>query len=169
MESTFRSLKRIKKVLLPLNHNFNKTCDVLSFWKLKHKIIWLFLPSVRARLQLLTNMPRTVLLHCPISAEIRTADGQSDLRILLSLWLIEKSSNQKEKIIFKNSLTDISLTSSHQTRSYVQILLVLRVRSEFDTNHFVKRLCELIECIIPLGRPSINLGSIFSSESILRF
>ena len=28
-------------------------------------------------------MTRTVLLHCPISAEIRTVDSQSDLRILL--------------------------------------------------------------------------------------
>ena len=26
-------------------------------------------------------MARTVLLHCPISAEIRTVDSQSDLRI----------------------------------------------------------------------------------------
>jgi len=81
MESNFRSLKLIKKVLLPLNYNFNKICDILSFWKLKHKIIWLFLPSVRARLQLLTGMTRTVLLRCPIIAEIRTADSQSDLRI----------------------------------------------------------------------------------------
>ena len=71
------------EVLLPLNHNFNKLCDVLSFWKLKHKIIWLFLPSVRGRLQLPTGMTRTVLFYCPISAEIRTADSQSDLRILL--------------------------------------------------------------------------------------
>ena len=69
------------EVLLPLNHNFNKICDVLSFWKLKHKIIWLFLPSVRVRFP--TGMTRTVLLYCPISAEIRTVDSQSDLRILL--------------------------------------------------------------------------------------
>ena len=27
------------------------------------------------------GMTRTVLLHCPISAEIRTVDSQSDLRI----------------------------------------------------------------------------------------
>ena len=33
------------------------------------------------------GMTCTVLLHCPISAEIRTADSQSDLRILLNLWL----------------------------------------------------------------------------------
>ena len=29
------------------------------------------------------GMTHTVLLHCPISAEIRTVDSQSDLRILL--------------------------------------------------------------------------------------
>ena len=34
---------------------------------------------------LLQGMTRTVLLHCPISDEIRTVDSQSDLRILL--WL----------------------------------------------------------------------------------
>ena len=31
---------------------------------------------------------RTVLLHCPISAEIRTVNSQSDLRILLRIWII---------------------------------------------------------------------------------
>ena len=40
-----------------------------------------------ARVMVLTvhylGMTRTVLLHCPISAEIRTVDSQSDLRILL--------------------------------------------------------------------------------------
>ena len=40
-------------------------------------IIYLFI--------LLQGMTRTVLLHCPISDEIRTVDSQSDLRILL--WL----------------------------------------------------------------------------------
>ena len=39
---------------------------------------------------LLQGMTRTVLLHYPISGEIRTVDSQSDLRILLWLWLIEK-------------------------------------------------------------------------------
>ena len=29
------------------------------------------------------GMTRTVLLHCPIKAEIRAVDSQSDLRILL--------------------------------------------------------------------------------------
>ena len=45
-------------------------------------IIYLFI--------LLQGMNRTVLLHCPISAEIRTVDSQSDLRILSWLCLIEK-------------------------------------------------------------------------------
>ena len=30
----------------------------------------------------ITAMMRTVLLYCPISAEIRTVDSQSDLKIL---------------------------------------------------------------------------------------
>ena len=29
-----------------------------------------------------SGMTRTVLLYCPVSAEIRTVDSQSDLRIL---------------------------------------------------------------------------------------
>ena len=45
-------------------------------------IIYLFI--------LLQGMNHTVLLHCPISAEIRTVDSQSDLRILSWLCLIEK-------------------------------------------------------------------------------
>ena len=39
---------------------------------------------------------RTVLLHCPISAEIRTVNSQSDLRILLWLWLILLFKHGKE-------------------------------------------------------------------------
>ena len=39
---------------------------------------------------LLQAMTCTVLLHCPTSAEIRTVTRQSDFRILLWLWLIEK-------------------------------------------------------------------------------
>ena len=45
--------------------------------------------SARTRWRVLSNyigMTRTVLLHYPISAEIRTVDSQSDLKILLYLW-----------------------------------------------------------------------------------
>ena len=34
------------------------------------------------------GMTRTVLLHCPISAEIRTIDSQSDLCILLLIVVL---------------------------------------------------------------------------------
>ena len=37
-------------------------------------------------------MTRTVLLHCPVRAEIRTVDTQPDLRILFQLWLWTKKS-----------------------------------------------------------------------------
>ena len=36
------------------------------------------------------GMTRTVLLHCPISAEIRTVDIQLDLRILLYIVVMIK-------------------------------------------------------------------------------
>ena len=42
--------------------------------------------SVHMQWHILSNylgMTRTVLLHCPISADIRTIDSQSDLCILL--------------------------------------------------------------------------------------
>ena len=42
--------------------------------------------SARTRWRVLSNyigMKRTVVLHYPISAEIRTVDSQSDLKILL--------------------------------------------------------------------------------------
>ena len=42
--------------------------------------------SAHVRWRLLSNylwIMRNVLLHCPIGAEIRTVDSQSDLRILL--------------------------------------------------------------------------------------
>ena len=44
-----------------------------------------------ARWHILSNyigMMCTVLLHCPISAELRRVDSRSDLRILLQLWLM---------------------------------------------------------------------------------
>ena len=77
------------EVLLPINHNYNKICDTLGFLKLrKKKFREFFISSENSHLsaRVLSNylgMMRTVLLHCPISAEIRTVDSQSDLRILL--------------------------------------------------------------------------------------
>ena len=84
------------EVLLPINHNFNKICNIIRlFFKSKHKKFEICFassekkrPVKRARdgaycpiTQL--GMTRTVLLNCPIKAEIRAVDSQSDLTILL--------------------------------------------------------------------------------------
>ena len=53
------------KVLLPINHNFNKICDIIGYFLNQN------------------TRTRTVLLNCPIKAEIRAVDSQSDLTILL--------------------------------------------------------------------------------------
>ena len=46
--------------------------------------------SARVRRRVLSNlgMTRSVYFHCPISAEIRTVDSQSDLRIFLIVKII---------------------------------------------------------------------------------
>ena len=41
-------------------------------------------------------MTCTVLLHCPINAKIRTADSQSDFRIVLYLRLKKKKLEREE-------------------------------------------------------------------------
>ena len=83
------------EVLLPINHNCNKIFDGLALLKIKtQEIPGLFLRAVKKKSHLSTRvrccvlsnflgMTRTVLLHCPISAEVRTVYSQSDLRILL--------------------------------------------------------------------------------------
>ena len=74
------------KVLISLNRNYNKICEILGFFiNLKHKkfqVIFL-LVGEKQPFKRKSVMVRTVLLHRPISAEIRTVDSQSDLRILL--------------------------------------------------------------------------------------
>ena len=86
-----------RKVLLPINHNYNKICDVLTLSKINNtKNSKSFLASnekshLTARtivrtFQLHRHEDKcTVLLHCPVSAEIRTVDSQSDLRIRIFL------------------------------------------------------------------------------------
>ena len=88
------------KVLLPIiNHNYNKICDIKGFFKtyITRKSKSFFASSGKSHLgghmrwHVLSNclgMTHTVLLHCPISAEIRTVDSQSALRILLWLWSV---------------------------------------------------------------------------------
>ena len=64
-------------------HNRNKICDVLGFFKIQTKEIrTVFFPALKKG-HLSAHERCTVLLHCPISAEIITVDSQSDLRIFL--------------------------------------------------------------------------------------
>ena len=81
------------KVLLPINHNYYTICHVLAPLKINNsRISKSFLASSEKRAILVQmartvryyiGMMRTVRLHSPISAEIRTVDSQSNLRILL--------------------------------------------------------------------------------------
>ena len=74
------------EVLLPISHNYNKICDILGFLKLRQENFFISSENSHLSARVLSNylgMMRSVLLHCPISAEIRTDDSQSDLRILL--------------------------------------------------------------------------------------
>ena len=83
------------EVLLPINHNYNKICDVLAVLKKESlRNSKKFLASNEKKKpfkcayawRVLSNyigMTHTVVLHYPISAEIRTVDSQSDLKILL--------------------------------------------------------------------------------------
>ena len=72
------------EVLLPINHNFNKICDILGSFLIKtQEIPRFFLLAVKKSHLSARVMARTFLLNCPVKAEIRTVDSQSDLRILL--------------------------------------------------------------------------------------
>ena len=60
-------------VILPISHNYNKICDILCFPRSESKNPF----------KCACMMANNVQLLCPIGAEIRTVDSQSDLRILL--------------------------------------------------------------------------------------
>ena len=78
-------------VLLPIHHNFNKICDILgSFFFIQNtRNSEIFLLPVEKKSHLSARvMAHTVQLlrhdtYCPIKAEIRAVDSQSDVRILL--------------------------------------------------------------------------------------
>ena len=78
------------KVLLSINHIYSKICDTLGFFKIKTPEISKVFVSLKKAIQVQAcdgaccpwhGMTCTVLLHCPISPEIRTVDSQSELRI----------------------------------------------------------------------------------------
>ena len=78
------------EVLLRINHNFNRICDILGFFfKSKPKKFRDVFASSEKKSHLSARvMARTVQLlrhdaYCPIKAEIKAVDSQSDLRILL--------------------------------------------------------------------------------------
>ena len=82
------------EVLLSINHNFNKICDILGpfFNQNTRNSKILFSSSEKSRqardgtycpITYNVGMTRTVLFNCPIKAEFRAVDSQSDLRILL--------------------------------------------------------------------------------------
>ena len=91
MESKSDPIRR-HEILLPINHNYNKFCDILGFFKSKLNLKFgdFFVGSEKKPFKCARAMARTVqllrlgmycvLLHCPISAEIRTVVGLSDLR-----------------------------------------------------------------------------------------
>ena len=71
--------------LLPVDHNFNKICDITGyFFKIKTREIRNFvLLAVKKKSHLTARVMARILLNCPIKAEIRAVDSQSDLTILL--------------------------------------------------------------------------------------
>ena len=71
--------------LLPINHNFNKICNIIGYF-LNQNIRnskFCFASSEKKSHLNACVMARTVLLNCPIEAEIKAVDSQSDLTILL--------------------------------------------------------------------------------------
>ena len=77
------------EVLLPINHNYNKICYISGFFLIEtQEIPRVFLLAVKKSHLSARVVARTVQLlrhdaYCPIKAEIRGVDSQSDLRILL--------------------------------------------------------------------------------------
>ena len=75
------------------NYMYNKiNCYLLGFKtqeiqrvfvSSENKSIQVHSRTMAHTVQLLNSMMHAVLLHCPINAEIRIVDSQSDLRILL--------------------------------------------------------------------------------------
>ena len=76
--------------LLPINHNYNAICDISSFFNIKTRDISrdFFLEVKKKPIQVRARDSRTIQIlryraYCNVNADIRVADSQSDLRILL--------------------------------------------------------------------------------------
>ena len=74
------------EVLLPINHNFNKICDIIGYFLNQNtrNSKFCFASSEKKSHLSARVMARTVQLlrhdaYCPIKAEIRAVDSQSDL------------------------------------------------------------------------------------------
>ena len=87
------------EVLLPINHNFNKICDILGsfFNQNTRKLRDLFASSEKKRPfkrardgAYCPGMTHTILFNCPIKVEIRTVARQSDLRIFVIVMINNK-------------------------------------------------------------------------------
>ena len=67
------------EVLLPINHNLNKICDIISYFLNQNtrNSKFCFASSEKKSHLSARVMARTVLLNCPIKAEIRTVDSHS--------------------------------------------------------------------------------------------
>ena len=73
------------EVLLLINHNFNKICDIIGYFLHQNTRNSTFcFASIEKKSHLsMRLMAGTVRLNCPIKAEIRAVDSQSDFTILL--------------------------------------------------------------------------------------
>ena len=73
------------EVLLPINHNFNKICDIIGYFLNQNtrNSKFCFASSEKTSHLSTCVMARTVLSNCLIKAEIRAVDSQSDLTIIL--------------------------------------------------------------------------------------
>ena len=78
-----------QEVLLPINHNFNKLCDIIGCFLNQNTRNSKFCFASSEKKKPFKGardgafFTRTVLINCPIKAEIRAVDSQSDLKILL--------------------------------------------------------------------------------------
>ena len=76
-----------QEVLLPINHNLTKFVIYKALFLNQNtrnsKILSFFASSEKESHLSARLVARPVQLHCPIKAEIRAVDSQSDLRILL--------------------------------------------------------------------------------------